>query len=207
MNKQNDFPTYLTAKVLIDDILKTAMRPEFFVSNFNFSLYPFFISFGNTYKRYAIANISFIYIGENKEKHNQEKIYNSFVNSVNCVIHDTVKTERSNIIQIESFILHNKIYRANVGTAIVDPSHVIRITSTKNTIIEKYTNKIEVFAQCAGDKGFTVSELIPKTQLLTKDERQQLLDFMVDSMEIKCETIQTKTKSIKRYYWINHEYK
>jgi hypothetical protein len=173
------------------------------VSNFNFNLYPFFIAFGITYKKYAIVNLNFIYLEESKEKINYEKIYTSFIDAVNCTLHDTITTQRTNSIQFDNFILNNKVYRVNIGSSIVDPSHVIRITSTKNTIVEKYKTKISVALQCAGDKGVSLSELVPKTQLLTKDERQQLLDFMVSSMEIKCEEKKTKTKTVKRYYWIN----
>jgi hypothetical protein len=153
------------------------------------------------------TNQSFNDVCESQENTQLTKEYqneqNIFLKALNAGIDQSIKQKKETKFVTELNIILEKKYKVSVSIKQFPLSNIIRMKHETLSIGDKYRNKIEMAIQCAGDCGITTTELIVKTQLLAKHERQGILDYLVTNRIVTVKQEKRGPKMKHTYYWNN----
>jgi len=211
----------MPGKQIVFKKIKQKMEdPLNFDENFNFSITPFLIIIGSTRKTYYNVYMYFKFLSElptkegylshsisadsleEKNKEFQEG-HNIFIKKVNESILELTKIKSEKVVfKNDFYILPNKKYRAIVTIEKIPVDEIDKIEiKEKESIVDKYINRILTAVQCAGDRGITLTNLIRKTQTLEKHVRLNMLTDLEGRGFIILKKTKTSAKDIRTYFW------
>ena len=195
--------------------------PHIEISNFNFQIDPFLILSGNTRKTYYLVNINFLFLTEVERKfflqetdndspeeiHQKkefERKHDLFVETINKHIQEATKFKKYKMkFNMEILLFPDKKYTARVVISYFKSENIFRMEHKKESMVDKYLNKLQYLVQTAGDQGITLTNIIRKTQSLPKDARLAMLNDLTCQDIIILEKIKTSAKDINIYHWNN----